>query len=227
MKALLTLNQEGTLFSLSQTNISTTDQLIDYFQTYFFTDTTRDTIAKLVNSYPDDPSAGSPFRTGTQNNIYPQYKRLAAMLGDFAFTLARRNFLNIAKSVAPSVPTYSYLASYFYGTPVLGTFHATDLITLYGAEPLTGTGQSTPATPGFPSATIFEYFINFFNDMDPNSALAINPAYIAGLTPQWPQWQWGKNLLQFGSASNTIIPDDFRTNQYNALTDPTNVNLRT
>ena len=213
------------MFALAQRNITTTDDVIDYLNIFFFTEASRQTVANIVNSYPDDPSAGSPFRTGTLYNFYPQYKRLAAMLGDFAFTLSRRKFLEVATAIAPNVPTYSYLATYFYGTPVLGTFHATDLAEIYGPSFLTGTTPSS-ATPGFASASIFEYYINFFNDMDPNSALATNAAYITGLTPQWPQWQWGKNLLEFGVAANTIIPDNFRSDQYTALYDPANLNLR-
>jgi carboxylesterase type B len=94
---------EGTLFSLVQSNISTTDELVEYLSTVFFHDATVVQIQALVATYPDDPSAGSPYNTGLLNEIYPQYKRLAAILGDLVFTLTRRIFLNIASSVHPSV----------------------------------------------------------------------------------------------------------------------------
>jgi triacylglycerol lipase len=87
----------------------------------------------LVATYPDDASDGSPFRTLFLNNWYPQYKRIAAILGDLTFTLTRRAFLN---TVATSVPSWSYLASYDYGTPVLGSFHGGDILQVfYGILP--------------------------------------------------------------------------------------------
>lgn len=117
---------EGTLFSLTQTNITTTRQLINYLTSYFpGTPNARAVVKGLVANYPNDPSAGSPFRTGDANEIYPQYKRLAAILGDLVFTLTRRVYLN---TVSKQVKSYSYLSTYFHGTPVLGTFHATDIL---------------------------------------------------------------------------------------------------
>lgn len=188
---------EGPLFSLVQSNISTTAQLVNYLHTIFFPAAPISTIQGLVSTYPDDPAAGSPFRTGILNNIYPQYKRLAAILGDLTFTLTRRVFLNIAIQVKPSVPTWSYLASYDYGTPVLGTFHGSDILTTYGI------------TPGFPSSSIQAYYISFINTLDPNQGTV-------GLTT-WPKWSEGKKLLNFNALSNDLLSDDFRTASYNYL----------
>ena len=99
----------------------------------YFQDATTETITALVATYPDDPSDGSPFGTGILNEWYPQFKRLAAILGDLTFTLSRRAVLNIVSS---EVPTWSYLASYDYGTPVLGSFHAGDILQVfYGILP--------------------------------------------------------------------------------------------
>ena len=43
--------------------------------------------------YPSDPAQGSPFDTGVDNALSPQYKRLAALQGDLAFQAPRRFFL--------------------------------------------------------------------------------------------------------------------------------------
>lgn len=188
---------EGTLFSLVQSNISTTDDLVQYLSTVFFHDATVSQIQALVATYPDDPTAGSPYNTGALNEIYPQYKRLASILGDLVFTLTRRVFLNISSSVHPSVPSWSYLASYDYGTPIIGTFHASDILTTYGI------------TPGFSTTSIQSYYISFFNTMDPNKGTA-------GL-PSWPQWSQGNELLHFLAASNELLKDDFRSESYNYL----------
>ncbi|CZR53431.1 probable cholinesterase [Phialocephala subalpina] len=188
---------EGTLFSLVQSNISTTAQVVDYFKGVFFMDATLEQVQALVATYPDDPAAGSPFNTGLLNNIYPQYKRIAAMLGDLVFTLTRRVFLSLATTVNPSVPSWSYLASYDYGTPVLGTFHASDILTTYGI------------TPGFPSSTIQKYYISFINTMDPNTGTT-------GL-PTWPQWSQGNQLMHFQALSNSLTPDTFRNESYHVI----------
>ena len=40
-------------------------------------------IDRVVDAYSSDPSEGSPFDTGDLNVLTPQYKRLAAIQGDF------------------------------------------------------------------------------------------------------------------------------------------------
>lgn len=148
---------EGTLFSLVQSNVSTTAQLVTYLHKIFFPEVPRSRIAQLVATYPAKVAAGSPFRTGQLNELYPGFKRIAALLGDITFTLSRRAFLNIANTVNPSVPSWSYLASYFYGTPVLGTFHGSDILIAYGNPPT------------FAGNSIMSYYISFFNTLNPNT----------------------------------------------------------
>jgi carboxylesterase type B len=184
---------EGTLFSLFQTNITNTDQLVDYFSTVFFPRTDRSLVEELVAQYPDDPSAGSPFRTGIFNSLYPQYKRLAAILGDIAFTLARRFFLETANSVYPDVPAWSYLASYDYGFPLLGTYHGSNSVDSVGLT-----------LGGGPQRAFEKYYISFINSLDPNS-LQTNAA-------NWPQYKDDAQLLQLNLLSDNLLADDFRKN---------------
>lgn len=189
---------EGTLFSIFQGNITNNEELVQYLNSLYFQDATTSQIEAFVATYPDDPSAGSPFRTGDANNIYPEYKRLAAILGDYAFNLERRMFLETFSKNAPSVPTWSYLASYFYGLPVLGTFHGGSTLYAYGE------------LPGWPSAVIQQYYISFFNNMDPNNGDL--------LLPSWPQWKDGQQLLNLQALTTTIVPDTFRSESYAFLT---------
>jgi triacylglycerol lipase len=180
---------EGTLFALVQANLTTTKDVVDYLSNIFFLNAPRSLVQQLVDSYPDNPSAGSPFRTGIFNQLYPQYKRLAALLGDATFTLTRRIFLEIT---APQVPkAFSYLASYGYGTPIVGTVHGSDILPLF-------------YTPGYPQSTILKYYINFINNLDPN----------VGATPRvaWPAWTAAKQLLNIEALSSKLIPDTFREN---------------
>jgi carboxylesterase type B len=158
---------EGTLFFLVRFNISTTDDPVQYLSTVFFHNATVEQVQALVAAYPDDPSAGSPYNTGAFNELYPQYKRLASILGDIALTPTRRVFLNIASSVHPFAPLWPYLASYDYCTPVLGIFHASYILTTYGI------------TPGFATTSIQNYYISFFNTMPSNFGMM-------GL-PSWPK----------------------------------------
>lgn len=188
---------EGTLFSLAVSNLSTTADLVSYLKTIFFYDATVSQIQELVDSYSEDPSAGSPYNTGILNEIYPQYKRIASLFGDIVFILTRRAFLSVANTVNPDVPNWSYLASYDYGTPILGTFHASDILTAYGI------------TPGFASQSIQKYYISFINSLDPNQGTS-------GV-PTWPQWSEGNELLHFLALSNGLITDDFRNESYTVL----------
>ncbi|KAI0809731.1 sterol esterase [Xylaria sp. FL0064] len=184
---------EGTLFSLFQSNITTEADLIDYLYEVFFRDATRDQVADLVGTYSPALSAGSPFRTGILNNPYPQFKRLAAILGDLVFTLTRRLFLEITSEVNPDVPSWSYLSSYDYGTPILGTFHGSDILQVfYGI------------LPNYASNAIQSYYISFLYTMDPNNG---TPAEIA----EWPQWKDAKELMNFYNSYSTLLKDDFRS----------------
>lgn len=194
---------EGTLFSLFQSNITTTADLVEYLSSVFFNDATTDQIEALVATYPDDASAGSPFDTLFLNEIYPQYKRLAAMLGDLVFTLTRRGFLKATYSLNPSVPSWSYLSSYDYGTPILGTFHASDLLQVfYGI------------LPDVASLDIHSYYFNFLYNLDPNDATGGTSSTASEVGLSWPQWGVDQQLVQFWATSTNLLADDFRSSSF-------------
>lgn len=186
---------EGTIFALFQSNLTTTADVIKYLSDIVFYDATTEQITNLVNTYQDISTDGSPFRTLTLNNWYPQYKRLAAIFGDLVFTLTRRAFISTASAVNPGVPSWSYLASYDYGTPILGTFHGSDLLQVfYGI------------LPNYASEAIHEYYFSFVYDLNPNSN--------SGGLMEWPQWSQGEELMQFFSTSASLLKDDFRNDSY-------------
>jgi carboxylesterase type B len=185
---------EGTLFALFQANISTTAELVTYLSSYLFHDATIAQIEALVATYPDNIWSGSPFNTFLLNEWYPQFKRLAAILGDLSFTLTRRLFLNAATAVNPSVPSWSYLASYDYGTPILGTFHASDILQVfYGI------------LDNYASRSIQSYYFSFVHNLDPNTG----SSYM-----DWPQWSTNQELMQFYASYGTLLADDFRSDSY-------------
>ncbi|KAI1811213.1 sterol esterase [Poronia punctata] len=183
---------EGTLFSLFQSNLTTENDLITYLSEVFFHDASRELIAEMVDGYSPKLQDGSPFRTGILNSPYPQFKRLAAILGDLVFTVTRRLFLQAHIQENPDVPAWSYMASYDYGTPILGTFHGSDILQVfYGI------------LPNYASKSIHSYYISFVHNMDPNEGTS-------SLFPKWPQYKEKKELMNFYSTFNKLIKDDFR-----------------
>ncbi|KAK4221316.1 putative sterol esterase precursor [Podospora fimiseda] len=190
---------EGTLFSLFQTDVNNSNRLIKYLKTYFFQGATDAQISGLVDQYPNLLSTGSPFNTGILNEVYPGFKRIAALLGDVVFTITRRLFLETALTVNPNVPAWSYLASYNYGLPVLGTFHGSDLLQVfYGI------------LPNYASRSIQSYYANFVYNLDPNNASGGTSAK-SKVAETWPKWTVkDKKMIQFFNNRNENLKDDFR-----------------
>lgn len=65
-----------------------------YLKGNYFPNASNATIARLLELYPADPAAGSPFGTGDNFTFTPVYKRLAAFQGDFIFQATRRFLLD-------------------------------------------------------------------------------------------------------------------------------------
>jgi len=189
---------EGTLFSLFQQNVTTPELLTDYVKSYF-PDAKPGVVEDYVQLYPEDVAAGSPFGSGTQSNPYPQFKRLAAILGDLTFTLSRRTALQTASKV---VPAWSYLNT-FIKAPLLGTFHGGDLLYLFG---ITKQTENT-----FPAQVLQTTVISFANTLDPNGLKM--PGLVA-----WPKYGPDARLLNVGNATTALMVDDFRKAQSDFLT---------
>jgi carboxylesterase type B len=190
---------EGTIFAIFQSNITTIAQLTTYLSEFYFNDATEAQMAALVATYPDTTTDGSPFRTSILYNWYPQYKRIAAILGDLVFTLTRRSFLTIANSVYPDVPSWSYLSSYDYGTPVLGTFHGSDILQVFFG-----------LLPNYASASFHSYYLSFVYNLDPNNGTS----YM-----DWPRWSESNQLLNTYPLNAVLIDDDFRSDTYDWIVD--------
>jgi carboxylesterase type B len=190
------LEDEGTLFSLFQGNITSPEHLVDYLTDYFFHNADSSEMEALVATYDPALAEGSPFRTGILNNPYPQFKRLAAILGDLVFTLTRRLFLTTCLAANPDVPAWSYMAAYNYGTPILGTFHGSDILQVfYGI------------LPNFASFAFQDYYLSFLYTLDPNAASS-------ALLPEWPQWADNKEVMWISNIAGVTGSDDFRSDSY-------------
>ncbi|KAL7962355.1 alpha/beta-hydrolase [Trichoderma compactum] len=187
---------EGTLFSVFQNNVTSTSTLVNWLSQYMFSNATKNQLTELVSTYDTAISSGSPFRTSIFNDLYPGFKRTAALLGDLVFTLTRRMELTVASQLNPNVPIWSYLSSYDYGTPFLGTFHASDIIQIfYGILP--NNAMKSTRT----------YIFNFLYNLDPNVG-------VKGYA-NWPKWTDNHQLMWFETAnSQSLLADDFRDDSY-------------
>ncbi|KAH9038800.1 alpha beta-hydrolase [Lactarius pseudohatsudake] len=140
-------DDEGTLFSLSQTNVTTDADLRTYLAEFFTINVTAAQMDQLLTLYPQDITQGSPFDTGTENAFTPEFKRIASLLGDFFFQAPRRLLL---KSVSGKQNTWSYLSKRLKSLPILGSAHGSDIAIIYGGEDLT------------------DYLIHFTTNLNPN-----------------------------------------------------------
>lgn len=187
---------EGTLFALFQRNLKSDEDLVRYFSEVYFANTPTDKIATWVKSYSKNNST-SPFRTSGYQH-YSKFGHVAAMIGDQTFTLARRRFLQDATAANPEVPVWSYLSSYASWVPLLGTFHASDLLPLFRGIPANHVTRSAR-----------KYYLNFLYNLDPNGDDEFE---------HWPKWSENRTLLWFETSSkNSHLTDDFRSEQFDAL----------
>lgn len=194
---------EGTILAIVQNNITNNDLLVDYLASWFPNNPNAiSDVQGLAALYPDNITAGqpdgSPFDTGSANNLYPEYKRLAAILGDIVFTITRRAFLNLATSEA--VPAWSYLSTYLQGLENFGTLHGSDLAYLFD-----GLFYNTG-----PTTAIQTYYISFINYQDPNK--------IASSKLNWPVWNsTAPVLIDFTASDPAYLNDTFRAPVYQYL----------
>ncbi|KAF8303314.1 carotenoid ester lipase precursor [Clavulina sp. PMI_390] len=151
-------DDEGTLFVLTAANVTTDEEFETYMTEWFLPDGTPEQVAAVLEAYPQDPTQGSPYDTGYANDISPQYKRGASVLGDLVFQGPRRWFL---QHIASKQNAWSFSYKRSKDIPILGAFHATDLLNMFG------TGE------------LRDYAIAFTNSLDPNGAK---------LSPSWPTW---------------------------------------
>lgn len=81
------------MHAISHNISSTNDELHDYLSTYFFVNASSEDIDGLLAQYSEDPAEGSPYGTGMNNSVTPQFKRIAAILGDIGFEAPKRAFV--------------------------------------------------------------------------------------------------------------------------------------
>ncbi|KAI0791004.1 carotenoid ester lipase precursor [Abortiporus biennis] len=183
-------DDEGTEFAMPSLNITTDAETREYFKTFFVPNASESQLDRLLTLYPSNITQGSPFDTGDLNAITPQFKRIAAFLGDFVFQAPRRFFL---RERAGKQNTWSFLSKRLKSTPNTGSFHGSELLNAYGGGDLT------------------DYVVNFINHLDPNGA---------GPEISWPKYDAkspSPQLLTFldGAVPEALTPDTFREEAIN------------
>ena len=76
---------EGTLFALFQSNITTIPELVDYLSIFYFHNATRAQIEALVATYPDvttDKEYLNRPRWSTSNQLLNSYATTSVLLAD-------------------------------------------------------------------------------------------------------------------------------------------------
>ncbi|KAJ7894852.1 carotenoid ester lipase precursor [Mycena olivaceomarginata] len=205
------VDDEGTLFALSSTNVTTDSEFHDYVQSNYLAAGTPEEVAKIVELYPQNPTLGAPFGTGSANEITPEFKRIAAFEGDFLFIGIRRFLLQHASKTQN---TWSWLSKRGKSTPIRGAVHTSDV-------PLFFPTNSTSAT----DTVGVDSLINFLNTLDPNVSGAPEPSVYSrsNSTVFWPKWQTpsaegSTSLLTFSDPGViNVTADNFRAEQIDYL----------
>ncbi|KAJ7914280.1 alpha beta-hydrolase [Mycena leptocephala] len=186
-------DDEGTLFSLSTLNITTNAEFTNYMQTIWLPKASAASIATLDSLYPSDVFDGSPFDTGLLNGVTPQFKRIAAIQGDGVFQAPRRFF---QQSLSGKQNQWGFLSKRKKAVPILGSFHASDILNVYFDGELT------------------DYLINFATNLNPNGRTV----------PNWPAYTTAApNMMTFldGLFPTTISQDTYRAAGMQFLTNLT------
>ncbi|KAH7890870.1 Alpha/Beta hydrolase protein [Phlebopus sp. FC_14] len=182
-------DDEGTVFSFANSNITTDDELHEYIKTYWASNSTDAAVNNMTTLYPADVTQGSPFDTGDANALTPQYKRLAALQGDVLFQAPRRWLLSYRSGMQDM---WTYLSKRDKDTTYLGSVSRSDLANVFGPGDMT------------------DYLVRFVANLDPNGNTGIQ-------WPKW--YNDTPNALTFldGNVPQAIEQDTYREDGINYL----------
>ncbi|KAI0036079.1 Alpha/Beta hydrolase protein [Vararia minispora EC-137] len=177
-------DDEGTMWAINNLDILTSAQLEDYL-TDHWSHGNRTFAVALMEAYPEDPRLGCPFDTGMRNVVTPQFKRIAAMTGDFIFNAPRRLLF---REIVNRQPVFSYVNKRLKNTPVMGAYHGSDVDIVFRPDDMT------------------DYLVRFATTLDPNGGNT-NASQI-----YWPQYTFDepKMLTFLDEDSLAITEDTFR-----------------
>ncbi|KAJ6480412.1 sterol esterase [Mycena sanguinolenta] len=117
-------DDEGTLFSYSTLNIMTNKEFVDYAHSNYLSDISKAQMTQVAHLYPNDPTTGSPFDTGKDYQVTPEYKRMAAFQGYLIIVSPRRFWLEHASRTQKA---WAWLNKKGKDT-ALGAYHGSDIL---------------------------------------------------------------------------------------------------
>ncbi|PBK90022.1 sterol esterase [Armillaria gallica] len=200
---------EGTFFSLGSTNITTDSEFLGYVNTVYFPELSSERMNNLSSAYPNDPAQGSPFGSGYNYTLTPEYKRIAAFNGDYSFQAPRRHFLEVASTTQPA---WAYLYSRGNTTAYVGAYHGSDLTEFFSFGG-SASGNDFIGT---------DALVNFATNLDPNYSPNTTDRGISLLeTTSWSEWTSAqRNMAQFTDSSSllTFTTDTYRATAMQLLT---------
>jgi triacylglycerol lipase len=181
------VTDEGSAFC--PTDLNTTEELHEYLLYNGQYKMKNATVNRLLELYPDTPSLGSPFNdvnVTTYSGFGSQFKRIAAMLGDYL--LIAPNRFNAETSIAQGRDVWAYrfnvqLSSYpaAYGVP-----HGSDIPFVFGIPTFEYTEEMNST-----SRLMTRSWVAFTHDLDPNGV------DLEGV-PGWPRYNKGPRNMLFG-----------------------------
>ncbi|KAJ6554355.1 carotenoid ester lipase precursor [Mycena capillaripes] len=186
-------DDEGTIFSFAAANVTTDAEFLEYVHSIFLPASSPEEVAQIGSLYPEDPTQGAPFGTGTAFQVTPQYKRLSAFLSDFGYFAPRRFFI---EHISKTQNVWSWLYKRGKDTE-LGAYHGSDLPIWF---PANTTGETFAV----------DALINFINTLDPNVPAGPKAEQPSLFWPKWNTTSSSNPLLTFTSDGINITGDDFR-----------------
>ncbi|KAJ7719235.1 Alpha/Beta hydrolase protein [Mycena maculata] len=196
-------DDEGNIFSVAPYNVTTSQEFLDYVHTYLLPGASVDQLAQVGRIYPDDTTQGSPFGTGTADQLTPEFKCLAAFQGDFLFMGPRRGILQL-RQTRTQTHTWSWCIKRGKNSSVFGAFHASDIVIWF---------LNTTDTTGADALNETWIAIKYINTLDPNRAAGTSTANSSIFWPKWntPSSTGPTSLLTFSEPEVVnITTEDFR-----------------
>ncbi|KAJ8074545.1 hypothetical protein PM082_015447 [Marasmius tenuissimus] len=202
------VKDEGTIFinkTTPETEKNVTDWLLFQEPGLYFGISNETAVAELLKLYPADPAAGSPYGTGSETfGVAAQYKRLASLVGDLIFEASRRDHVRTATKDGVDVWSYFFNASINQLNSTLDVYGiqhlAENVFVFHALTEFTG-GATIPDYFAKVEDVVFNYWINFAYNLDPNPT--------SGSYPYWPKYGDNATLISIGEEFS-LIPDTYR-----------------
>ncbi|KAK1215449.1 hypothetical protein PQX77_021932 [Marasmius sp. AFHP31] len=202
------VRDEGTIFinqTTPETDKNVTDWLLFQEPGLYFGISNETAVAELLKLYPADPAAGSPYGTGNETfGAAAQFKRLTSLAGDLIFEASRRDHVRTATKDGVDVWSYFLNASIYQNYPELyiyGIQHTAEIVFVFHNVTAATGGATIPDYFAKLEDTIFNYWINFAYNLDPNPTSC---SY-----PYWPKYGSNATLISLGEEIS-LIPDTYR-----------------